>query len=249
MKKILFFVFIFTNLISKGQVTLDITGKKIKITTSNYTWELGSYEYYSANDNEERITVRGAGNTSDFYKSAITSFNLNAVAQPLTWSAIKSAIIANVSATGAAGVSGGGGDASAANQVTGNNSLVSIDNKLTSSATNAAQIATNTKLDLLHTDLIAATPTGTNNIGTIDLRGQVFNLTTAITTLRSSIPGSITTGGKFISCANTGIANATFNGTLIKPNETITLPFLPNSTYGVIAYDGTGTDLLIVKLN
>lgn len=104
---------------------------------------------------------------------------------------------------GGGGSSGGGGDASAANQVTGNNSLSSIDTKLTTSntntgntATSASNTATNTSTTNTNLGATSSTPLATpSTAGGISgvLRGIWTTLEgTLTTTLKDSGGGDAT---------------------------------------------------------
>lgn len=85
----------------------------------------------------------------------------------------------NGNPTGGGG--GGGGDASAANQVTGNNSLASIDTKLTGVATAANQTTLNTSIGATN-ETAAATDTSTSG-----LNGLFKRLLQRVTTVLASL--------------------------------------------------------------
>ena len=67
--------------------------------------------------------------------------------------------------------------------------------------------------------------------------------------IRSSIVGVVPAGTRSASFFNAGATNATVIGTILKPGEMVT--FSAESTLDVLtslAYNGTGTDLLITTL-
>lgn len=67
--------------------------------------------------------------------------------------------------------------------------------------------------------------------------------------LRSSAPGTVTAGKKSVSIFNGGAVNGTVLGAILKPGEEVNWSVISNAdTLGAIAYDGTGTDLLIITL-
>lgn len=68
--------------------------------------------------------------------------------------------------------------------------------------------------------------------------------------LRVSTAGTITAGKYSASFANVGSANATVKGVVVKAGETINFDAgTLNNTLDVIAYDATGTELLIIYIS
>lgn len=68
--------------------------------------------------------------------------------------------------------------------------------------------------------------------------------------LRNNAGGTITAGKYSASFANTGAADATVKGTVLKPGETINFDAgALNNTLDAIDYDGTGTELLIIYIS
>ena len=159
---------------------------------------------------------------------------------------------------------GGGGDASAANQLTMITKLTSIDTDLTSIDGELTSIdQKTTKVD---TDNVIVTssalPTGAsteaNQASMItelqqieaELAG-VLDVSMAATTvipyiLRETASGSFT-GARCFSIANVGAADADILGGTnnLKVGEVVNFDAGLNNTYGAVAYDATGTELLI----
>jgi len=70
------------------------------------------------------------------------------------------------------------------------------------------------------------------------------------TILRPSGAGTVTAGKNSASFANVGTANATVKGVTLKPGETINFDAgAINNTLDAIAYDATGTELLIIYIS
>lgn len=160
------------------------------------------------------------------------------------------------------------GASTSSNQTTANNSLASIDTKTptlssgkvpvtdpttlplpSGASTSANQTSTNTKLDQLHTDLTAATPTGTNSIGQVTanagtnlntsalnlettqalIKAKTDNLDVALSTLASasnqvassSLLTTISTNG-FISTANSTSSTLGISGVFTGTAEEVT---------------------------
>lgn len=66
---------------------------------------------------------------------------------------------------------------------------------------------------------------------------------------RDNLPGSVLVGARSVSFFNAGATNATVLGAILKPGEMVTFSAESTSdTLTAIAYDGTGTDLLITTL-
>lgn len=66
---------------------------------------------------------------------------------------------------------------------------------------------------------------------------------------RDNLPGSILVGARSVSFFNAGATNGTVLGAILKPGEMVTFSAESTSdTLTAIAYDGTGTDLLITTL-
>lgn len=67
--------------------------------------------------------------------------------------------------------------------------------------------------------------------------------------LRATGAGSVAIGKRAVSVSNVGSANGTVLGTTIKPGETINIDAgSERDTLAAVAYDGTGTELLILTL-
>ena len=62
---------------------------------------------------------------------------------------------------------------------------------------------------------------------------------------RETTPGATLAGVRSITFANTGSANGLVLGTIIKSGETVSFSAGDGDTFGIITYDGTGTELLI----
>jgi hypothetical protein len=68
--------------------------------------------------------------------------------------------------------------------------------------------------------------------------------------LRVSAAGTVTTAKYSAAFGNVGDANATVKGVILKPGETISFNAgALNNTLDAIAYDGTGTELLITFIS
>ena len=68
--------------------------------------------------------------------------------------------------------------------------------------------------------------------------------------LRVTNAGTITAGKYSASFANVGSANATVKGVVVKAGETLNFDAgTLNNTLDAIAYDATGTDLLIIYIS
>lgn len=68
--------------------------------------------------------------------------------------------------------------------------------------------------------------------------------------IRVTSAGAITAGKYSASFANVGTGNATVKGVTLKPNEIINFDAgALNNTLDAIAYDGTGTELLIIYIS
>lgn len=66
------------------------------------------------------------------------------------------------------------------------------------------------------------------------------------TLVRTSAIGSVAAGARSVSVYNSGGANGTVLGSIIKPGESLSWSAgAVNNTLGIIAYDGTGTELVI----
>jgi hypothetical protein len=69
----------------------------------------------------------------------------------------------------------------------------------------------------------------------------------ATTIIRATTAGTVTAGKNSVSFGNVGAANATVKGVILKPGETINFDAgAMNNTLDTIAYDATGTELLII---
>lgn len=87
---------------------------------------------------------------------------------------------------------------------------------------------------------------------------DIFSIFTGTTTgsakttnvMRTSTSGTIAAGQFSVSFGNVGSANATVKGVTIKPGETINFDAgALNNTLDAIAYNGTGTELLIIYIS
>lgn len=82
------------------------------------------------------------------------------------------------------------------------------------------------------------------------LLNEVANSTTRVPTIlrKTDASGSpVAAGARIVSCFNAGNGNGSFRGSIIKPGESIPLPAGgENDVLPSIAYDGTGTELVIV---
>ena len=95
---------------------------------------------------------------------------------------------------------------------------------------------------LLGLDKILSTITGTASY--LAPQARTTNL------LRVSTIGTIIAGKYSVSFANVGSANAIVKGVVIKAGETINFDAgTLNNTLDVIAYDATGTELLIIYIS
>lgn len=65
--------------------------------------------------------------------------------------------------------------------------------------------------------------------------------------IRATGPGNIPAGASSVHVKVTGAANATFLGQVVKVGEEIYLS-ANGATFGALAYDGTGSELLIVTV-
>lgn len=66
--------------------------------------------------------------------------------------------------------------------------------------------------------------------------------------IRATGAGTVAAGAISVSVYNAGMANGTVLGQTIKPGETLTWSTYPVDTLAAVAYDGTGTELVITKL-
>jgi hypothetical protein len=66
--------------------------------------------------------------------------------------------------------------------------------------------------------------------------------------LRSTTSGAIAAGAKSVSFVNTGSANATVAGAVLKPTEAVRFTTEGSDTLAAIAYNATGTELLITQV-
>lgn len=68
--------------------------------------------------------------------------------------------------------------------------------------------------------------------------------------LRPTTSGTITAGKRSASFSNVGTANATIKGVTLKPGETVNFDAgAINNTLDAIAYDATGSELLIIYIS
>lgn len=121
------------------------------------------------------------------------------------------------------------GASTSALQTAGNASLTNIDTKLTNIDTKLTNNATTT----LQT-------AGNASLATIATNTTPVISTTVVQELRitTAISGTIAAGARFISVANIGTANATFNGEVFTAGEESTYPIILNTTYPAINYIG-----------
>lgn len=83
-------------------------------------------------------------------------------------------------------------------------------------------------------------------LGILGALGGVVAPTTAGGPIRATAAGTIPAGSFSFSAFNAGGANGTINGGIIKPGEEMNWQAKQGSTFpGAIAYDGTGTELVI----
>ena len=81
------------------------------------------------------------------------------------------------------------------------------------------------------------------------LTGATSGAAKTTTVIRTSAAGTVTAGKNSASFANVGAANGTVKGVTLKPGETINFDAgAINNTLDAIAYDGTGTELLIIYI-
>jgi len=91
------------------------------------------------------------------------------------------------------------------------------------------------------TDVLTAITGITINV---DPEAKVTNV------VRTSTTGTIAAGAFSASFGNVGAANGTVKGVTIKPGETINFDAgAMNNTLDAIAYNGTGTELLIIYIS
>lgn len=68
--------------------------------------------------------------------------------------------------------------------------------------------------------------------------------------LRPTTSGTVTAGKRSASFSNVGTANATIKGVTLKPGETVNFDAgAINNTLDAIAYDATGSELLIIFIS
>lgn len=68
--------------------------------------------------------------------------------------------------------------------------------------------------------------------------------------LRPTTSGTVTAGKRSASFSNVGTANATIKGVTLKPGETVNFDAgAINNTLDAIAYDATGSELLIIYIS
>jgi hypothetical protein len=66
--------------------------------------------------------------------------------------------------------------------------------------------------------------------------------------LRISAPGNVPAGARSVTIYNGGAVNGLVLGAIIKPGESMTWGAELNNTLSIIAYDGTGTELVITTV-
>lgn len=148
-------------------------------------------------------------------------------------------------------ISGGGGDASAANQTTMINLLTAQASKTDTQPVSLSSVplpsgaATGAKQDALAA-LIAAQALGTSGSPTVvDLN----TVTQTPSFARATASGSVAVGALSVSVSNVGASNGTLTGAVLKPGETITFGSSDRkATLTAVAYDATGTEFIIVTL-
>lgn len=68
------------------------------------------------------------------------------------------------------------------------------------------------------------------------------------TLTRTSVAGTVAAGAISVSVYNAGNANGTVLGQTIKPGESFTWSTYARDTLAAVAYNGTGTELVITKI-
>jgi hypothetical protein len=108
--------------------------------------------------------------------------------------------------------------------------------------TGLAKIDANSiKVETLLQQILAATGGGGSGIAPQVRTSTMFRTTSALP--------AITAGKNSVSISNVGSANGTVLGAILKPGETVNFDAgAVNNTLGVIAYNATGTEFLIIHL-
>ena len=82
------------------------------------------------------------------------------------------------------------------------------------------------------------------------LTGVTAGATRTTNILRPTTSGTVTAGKRSASFSNVGTANATIKGVTVKPGETVNFDAgAINNTLDAIAYDATGSELLIIFIS
>ena len=148
----------------------------------------------------------------------------------------------DVEGVASGGTSGGGGsgDASATNQVTAISKLTELSGKLTALVNEIA---------LLNADN-ATEATALAILGKLGTTLTTLAPTTGYSTVYSRITASGTTptGAERVSIMNSGTANGTVQGTILKPGESLTYEAPQNAVITTIPYDATGTEFMVAAL-
>jgi len=80
----------------------------------------------------------------------------------------------------------------------------------------------------------------------IDIQSELSSVIVTPSLIRATGVGAIAAGAYSFSVANTGLLDGILLGVVIRPGEVISFDAgALNNTYGVVSYDGTGTELLI----
>lgn len=88
------------------------------------------------------------------------------------------------------------------------------------------------------------------NASTTSINTNTTGVTRTPTMVRSSTAGTVTAGKRSVSIRNAGSANGTVLGANLLPGEIVNFDAGSlKDTLGAIAYDGTGTDLLIITIS
>ena len=110
----------------------------------------------------------------------------------------------------------------------------------TGAATSANQVTANTSLNDIDNNTISIN----NEVQALNVKLTANTITPNI--IRATASGSIPAGAYSFSVANLGAADGTLLGQTIKPSEIINFDAGSlNNVYGAVAYDATGTELLI----
>lgn len=206
---------------------------------NGYVWYSSKYGLLEASKDVHRdffpvyigneVTIKNNGKTLPTWKlSDLFLGGSGAVtdAQKKAWLESKKVGFA-VSSSGSSALPTGA--STSALQTAGNASLTNIDTKLTNIDTKLTNNATTT-LQTAGNAILATIATNTTPVISTNVV-QELRITTATS-------GTIAAGARFISVANIGTANATFNGEVFIAGEESTYPIILNTTYPTINYVG-----------